>query len=97
MENPPFSRHIFWDTDYDSIDWENKARYVIERVVMFGNLRDWRIIQSFYGMETIKEAVLQARDLDPKTLNFMSQLFNIPVSEFRCFIYRQSNHIHWQY
>ncbi len=97
MEKPAISRAIFWDTNYDQIDWVNKSRYVIERVVMYGNLNDWRLIQSFYGMDAIKTAVLNARDLDPKTMNFMSQLFRVPVSEFRCFIYRQSNHIHWEY
>ena len=97
MEKPPFSRHIFWETDYDKIDWVNRERYVIERVVMYGNMKDWRLLQSYYGMEKIKEAVLSARDLEPKTMNFMSQLFNVPVSEFRCFTYRQSNNIHWEY
>jgi len=31
------SKVIFWDTDYATIDWDNKARYVIERVVTRDN------------------------------------------------------------
>lgn len=97
MQKPPFSRAIFWETDYDTIDWENKAQYVIERVVMYGNMEDWRLLRTYYGIDKIKSAVLNARDLDPKTMSFMSLLFNVPLSEFRCYTYRQSNLIHWDY
>ena len=97
MEKPQISKVIFWDTDYDQIAWDSKARFVIERVVMFGNLQDWRIIQAFYGMEKIKESVLASRDLDPKTLNFFSVLYNIPKDQFRCYTILQSNQGHWSY
>ena len=97
MEKPAFSRHIFWETDYELINWEEKYRYVIEKVVMYGNMKDWRMLQTYYGMEKIKESVLNARVLEPKTLNFMSQIFNIPISDFRCYIYKQSNPTHWEY
>lgn len=94
---PKLSRVLFWDTDYDKIDWDGKARYVIERVVAYGFMEDWRAIQKYYGMDRIKEAVLQARDLDPKTLSFLSVIFEIPKEQFRCYFYIQSNPGHWVY
>ena len=100
MKNPAplhLSRVLFWETDYDKIDWDNKARYVIERVVTFGFLEDWRAIQQYYGMERIKETVLQARDLDPKTLSFLSLIFNVPQEKFKCFTTIQYNPGHWAY
>jgi len=97
MEKPQISKVIFWDTDYDQIDWALKARFVIERVVMFGNLQDWRTIQAFYGMDKIKESVIASRDLDPKTLNFFSVIYNIPKDKFRCYTILQSNQGHWSY
>ncbi len=89
------SKVIFWDTDYNRIDWVNKARYVIERVVMYGTVQDWRAIQAYYGMERIKTEMLQSRDLDDKTLSFLSCIFNIPIEEFRCYKLKQSMPIHW--
>jgi hypothetical protein len=91
------SKVLFWDTDYDQIDWSNKARYVIERVVKFGVVEDWRFIQNFYGMDRIREEMIQSRDLDPKSLSFLSVVFNIPQNEFRCYTSIQSNQIHWNY
>ena len=32
------SKVIFWDTDYESIDWEKNARYVIARVIQLFSL-----------------------------------------------------------
>lgn len=89
------SKVIFWDTQYEQIDWVNKARYVIERVVMYGTVADWRAIQSFYGMERIKEEMLQSRDLDDKSMSFLSCIFNIPLQQFRCYTLKQSTPIHW--
>lgn len=100
MKNPTpltLSRVLFWETDYEKIDWDAKARYVIERVVMYGFLEDWRAIQKYYGMEKIKEVVLQARDFDPKTLSFLRVIFNIPKEKFRCYTTLQSNPGHWVY
>jgi len=91
------SRVLFWETDYDKIDWANKARYVIERVVKFGTVEDWRFIQQYYGMERIRDEMLQSRDLDLKTLSFLSVVFNIPQTQFRCYTQIQSNPGHWVY
>lgn len=94
---PTLSRVLFWDTDYDKIDWDGKARYVIERVVSLGFVEDWRAIQNYYGMEKIRETALQARDLDPKTLSFLSVIFDIPKENFRCYTTLRSNPGHWVY
>lgn len=91
------SKVIFWDTDYDKIDWELKARYVIERVLMFGTIEDWRAIQQRYGMDRIRDEMLQSRELDPKSLSFLSTIFNIPKDRFRCYTQIQSSQGHWTY
>jgi hypothetical protein len=91
------SRVIFWDTDYDKIDWDNKARYVIQRVVTRGNWSDWTTILEYYGLERIKAEMLRERYLDKKTLNFLSKLFDIPKDQFRCYILQQSNPPHWDF
>ena len=89
------SKVIFWDVDYDSIDWDKKARFVISRVLMYGTIEDWEAIKSYYGAERIKEEMLQERYLDPKTLSFLSCIFDIPKEQFRCFTERQSSPQHW--
>lgn len=88
---------LFWDADIDRIDWELKARYVIERVIMYGTLSDWRSIQAFYGKDRIRDEMLQSHDLDAKSLSFLSCIFNISPSQFRCYTQIQSKQGHWSY
>ena len=91
------SKEIFWDTDYTHIDWDGKARYVIERVVQYGTISDWKAIQSYYGKERIINELIKSRSLDPKSLSFISCIYNIPKERFACFISIQSTQKHWTY
>ena len=91
------SKVIFWDTDYDRIDWDKNVRYVMERVVMYGQLSDWNAIRAYYGLDRIRTELLQSRDLDPKTLSFLSCIFEIPKEQFRCYNTIQSNPGHCVY
>jgi hypothetical protein len=91
------SKVLFWDTNYDKIDWQNSARYVIGRVLMYGKMSDWEAIKAFYGLERIKKEMLVERDLDAKTLAFLSNLFQIQPQSFQCYITKQSIPKHWDY
>jgi hypothetical protein len=91
------SRVIFWDTDYNSINWEKNARYVIERVLMYGTLNDWGQIKQKYGPDRILREMLQSNNLDAKAISFLSTIFNITQTKFRCYSIIQSTQGHWSY
>ena len=42
-----------------------------------------------YGLETIKEVSLNLRSLDAVTLSYLSAIFKIDKTEFRCYKHRQ--------
>ena len=85
------SKYLFWDTNYNDIDWHKNARYVIERVLTRGTLEDWKSLKEYYGLSKIKEEIVQSRSLDKITLNFCSSFFEISKDQFRCYIKTQSN------
>jgi len=39
---PVFNKRIFWDVDFESIDYDAKANFVIERVFERGDVDDIR-------------------------------------------------------
>ena len=41
------SKVLFLDTNYDTIGWDKNVRYIIERVVTYGNLSDWNSILEY--------------------------------------------------
>lgn len=99
MQNqlPDFSKSLFWDINQSTLDADKNARFIVERVITRGRLSDWRKLFSFYGMERIKNEVLQVRYLDQLTLNFCSSFFNVPKSEFRCYNQPQSIQALWTF
>lgn len=88
---------LFWDTDFDSLDPDRNARYIIERVVMYGTLSDLRKILNYYGWGRVHRETLQSRELDPKSLSFLSCLFDTPPENYACFKQIQSSRAHWTF
>jgi len=89
--HPVLARRIFWDVDFDKLDYDAKASFVIERVFDRGDVEDIRNCRRYYGDEKVVEALLHAKFLRLDTLNFVSTLFDKPFEAFRCYALRQSN------
>jgi len=97
MQKPNLSHVLFWDTDPELIDWEQQANAIIARVLERGTLQDFRAIRKFYGDQKIKEAATTARSLSKKTLSFISAIFSVPLTQFRCYKNTQFPELQWMY
>ncbi len=58
---PVFNKRIFWDVDFEKLDYDKKANFVIERVFERGDVDDIRQCRRYYGDEKVKEALLNAK------------------------------------
>ncbi len=94
MQNQTISlnlpKTLFWDIDLNTLNVNQNARFIIQRVIQRGSIENWVEIKHFYGIEKIKNEILKIRSLDAKTLNFFSIYFNIPKEHFRCYTTQQS-------
>ena len=81
-----FSEHLFWDIRTGAIDMEKNAPYVIQRVLEYGRLSDWKLLLSYYGMHRIADISCHLRTLEPRALSFISTVSGVPKNQFRCFI-----------
>ena len=90
-------KYLFWDTDIDLIDFNKNARFVIQRVIQKGSIKNWITIKNFYGLNLIRQEILLMRDLDIKTLNFFSTYFDIKKNNFRCYSTQESDPKHFNY
>ncbi|MBL7980861.1 MAG: hypothetical protein JNL52_03535 [Flavobacteriales bacterium] len=88
---PVFERRIFWDVDFDKLDYDGKANFIIERVFDRGDVEDIRQCRRYYGDEKVVEALLNAKFLRKGTHHFVSAIFDQPLEAFRCYTTRQSN------
>ena len=88
---PIFNKRIFWDVDFDKLDYQNKVSFIIERVFERGDVDDIRQCRRFYGDEKISEVLLNAKYLPERRLHLASAIICKPVNQFRCYILRQLN------
>ena len=88
--NIPLRNTLFWDLDISGMDPGTNRRIIIERVFTLGNLNELKFIFSHYGTDAIRDEIVKAGSLDNKTLQFASEILQIPKEEFRCYKKRQS-------
>ena len=78
------NKQLFWDIDFKKLDYEKNADFIIGRVLIYGNIDDYRAIKKKYGEKKIKEVAKKVGYPNKKSLNFWSSIFNIPLESFRC-------------
>ena len=94
MKLEDLSRHLFWDVNIHELDLQKNRKLIIHRVLDYGVMDDWYIIQNYYGIKEIAAVALTIRDLDKKSASFIALLSNIPKEKFLCY---QSTQIHWNF
>jgi len=92
-----FSKHLFWDTNRNNLDAERNKKTIITNVLSYGLINDWNMIYNYYGIDKIANIVLEARDIDDKSIAFISLLSKIPKENFLCYTTKQLNQGHWVY
>ena len=91
------SRNIFWDVDYNTLDWEKHDRFVICRVLERGEMNDWFEIKKYYGIKKIISEATSARYLSKLAMHFISNAYDVPLKNFRCYNEQQYNPGSWLY
>ena len=90
-KKPIFERRIFWDVDFDKLDYDGKASFIIERVFERGDVEDIRQCRRYYGDEKVTAALLNAKYLPLHIIYLAAAVVNRPLTDFRCYKLRQLN------
>lgn len=72
-----FRQSLFWDVDPTTIDKEKNARYIIERVLDFGNDKEVKWVYEAYPHSLIAEVVKESRSLRPQTKTLWQALLMV--------------------
>ena len=91
------SKHLFWDVNVFELDFSKNKKQIIQRVLDYGLIQDWQIIYNYYGINEITKTALTIRDLDKKSISFISLLSKIPKEKFLCYTIRRSIPKHWNF
>lgn len=62
-----FRQSLFWDVDPKTIDPKKHAKYIIERVLDFGDDKEVKWLVHYYSPRLIKDVVYHSRVLHDKS------------------------------
>lgn len=93
---PDFKKRLFWDYDYDRIDWQRDAAGIIERVVERGTHEEWEELILFYGkFKVVQSLKSEIRFLPDEIITDVCQFFKLQPEDLLCYIRKQSHPGHW--
>ena len=91
------SKRFFWDLNYNTMDDEEHKRIIIERVFTIGDIDDVKKLINTYDNDSIVHEIKNVGYLDKKTINWLSLVFKVSKSDFKCYTKTQSNQVHWNF
>ncbi|MFN3740353.1 MAG: DUF6922 domain-containing protein [Thermodesulfovibrionales bacterium] len=77
-----FNPLLFWDAA--EVDIIKHKKYIIERVLNFGDERDIKELRRLYSDDELISIIKNSRNIKKKTAIFWAIYFNIPQEEIRC-------------
>jgi len=85
MINAPDSiKALHWDTPWENLDSKLHSKYIIERILEYGDIDDLKWLFNEYPEDEIKETVKTSKRLSAKTAYFFSKILNIPEETILC-------------
>ena len=94
---PNISKRVFWDIDFDSLDYVKDRQYIIEKVMNYGLWDDFVAVMKFYGKATVRQEIIHSAYLKKDVLNFLCFYLGLKPEAFECYNRRLSQEPHWNY
>lgn len=91
---PDFSvirKALFWDVNFDNIDFSTRKRYVIERVFERGNNEEINEIMRFYGKKECIRIIRSAKILNQNAIINARKYLNLQKDQLLCFNHLKKN------
>ena len=87
------SPSILWEYDTASPEWNWNAMAVrvVQRVIQYGNAKDYyAMLQMYGGFDGVREIVKRIPELSPKDLNWACFMFDLKKEETLCYTRKSS-------
>lgn len=81
---PKFLKKYFWDIDFEQLDYKSYPKYIIERILEYGdeNGINW-MMKNFSRIQIIR-TLQESRELTLKSANFWAVVLNIKREKVKC-------------
>jgi len=76
---------LFWSYNCEELNVDRAWFMVIEQVFACGDWNEFKAILKYYSKEQLIEVALNSKEMDIKSANFISTLFEIPLKEMKSY------------
>lgn len=96
---PGFLKKYFWDVDLRDIDKTKHSRFIIERILEYGDREAVRWLENAFKPQQIKRAVCESKNISRKTANFWQFIFGLKRDKVLCLkkSFQKKQRAIWQY
>lgn len=77
MQTVNLRKSLFWDTDIKKLDTKKNAKYIIERIMDFGNDEEVRWMRNYYPKELIAGVCKSSKQLHKSSRNLWTKLISL--------------------
>ncbi len=81
---PETLKQYFWDVDFSKLNYEKRPRYVIERILEFGDENAVNWMMEKFSREQIVATLKKSRQLSRKSANFWAFFLKVDKEQVRC-------------
>ena len=78
-------KSLFWDVPANSLDLDKNKKLILERVFTRGEIEEFQSVNGYYSRKEIRETVKKIGQMDKKTLQFISRIYQIKLGDFKCY------------
>lgn len=78
---PQYLFRYFWEVDASKVDVQKRARYIIERILEYGDMDAVKWMFNMYPKKVIVEVLKSSRSLSRKSANHWALIFEVLKSQ----------------
>ena len=88
-------KSLFWEYDFERIDWDKMKNLVVQRVIERGRMDDFYAMLNMYGLDDVIREIKRIPYMNEKDQAFVCSVFQINRKELICFSKKRSASQHW--
>lgn len=81
---PSKIKSLLWDIDISTIDLDKHYKFIIERVIEYGDIEEVKWMQSTFSKDQIIETLKTSKRISAKSGNFFAIKYNLSKEELEC-------------
>jgi hypothetical protein len=96
---PQFLKKYFWDVDIAKVDKKKNDKFIIERILEYGDRKEIKWMEKTFSKSRIKDVIRKSRRLSLKSANYWAIIFNLKRDDVLCLkrYYQKKPNLIWKY